>query len=329
MATALEIPRPPMFWVVGHRGSPLVEVENTMPSFERALAEGANGVELDLCVTRDGEVVLWHDYDLGGMQAFFRRRGLEPWVAYRPRAPSDGRFRREIGELSLAEFRAHFGYAERRSGRRVDVELPTLERFWLWAYRRSELGIVFFDVKLPGRRTDLLPPLLQRLDALMARHPPRFRFVLESCEERIVRELTRLAPQHEIAYDVEPPPGLVLDGARSSAVAKAIQYGLRRAMAQKPRKITLWPFRTHYRIVKADLQLMAQHNALHPERPIEHLCCFTINHPEQMQALIDLGVSAIQSDTPGLLRRVAEGRGLRLGFSCDGDGRGKLTVEPA
>ena len=318
---------PGLFWVVGHRGSPLAEVENTIPSFERALREGANGVELDLSVTRDGEVVLWHDYDLGGLQAFFRRRGLEPGLGYRPRAPTDGRFRREVGELSLRELREHYGYAERRSGRRVDVEIPTLEQFFGWATRQNELGIVFLDVKLPARRADLLPRLLQRLDALVNAAPPRFRFVLESCEEGIVRELARLAPSREIVYDVEPPPGLVFGTARSSAVAKAIELGLRRAMAQKPRKITLFPFRTHYRIVRDDLRRMALHNRACPELPVEALCCFTINHPEQMQALIDLGVSGIQSDHPALLRRVAEGRGLKL-HSRSHAARRALLPEP-
>ena len=35
------------FWVIGHRGSPEREVENTIESFERALVDGANGLELD------------------------------------------------------------------------------------------------------------------------------------------------------------------------------------------------------------------------------------------------------------------------------------------
>jgi glycerophosphoryl diester phosphodiesterase len=329
MDAVLEIPPRSPFWVVGHRGSPLLEVENTLPSFEQALRQGANGVELDLSVTRDGEVVLWHDYDVGELKAFLRRRGLEPWVAYRPRAPADGRFRREVGELSLREFREHYGYAERRGGRRVNVEIPTLERFWAWASDRAELGIVFLDVKLPDRRTDLVPALLRRLDTLLAAWQPHFRFVLESCEEQIVRELKRLAPQHEIAYDVEPPPGIVFDPNGCSAVRKAIEHGLRRAMAQKPRKITWRPFRTHYRIVEQDLARMARHNAEHPEAAIEHLCCFTINHPAQMRALIDLGVSGIQSDAPALLRQVADARGMRVDLRQEAVSVGDLAAEPA
>ena len=101
------------FWVVGHRGSPDREVENTIPSFERALADGANGLELDLCVTADEEVVVWHDEDPREWRARFRRFGWEPVVSYRPCAPCDRRFFRRTSELTLGEVRTHLGKDEK------------------------------------------------------------------------------------------------------------------------------------------------------------------------------------------------------------------------
>ena len=35
--------------------------ENTMPAFEKAVQMGADGVELDVQLTKDGEVVICHD----------------------------------------------------------------------------------------------------------------------------------------------------------------------------------------------------------------------------------------------------------------------------
>lgn len=35
--------------------------ENTMPAFEKAVAMGADGIELDVQLTRDGEIVICHD----------------------------------------------------------------------------------------------------------------------------------------------------------------------------------------------------------------------------------------------------------------------------
>lgn len=49
----------------GHRGAPAAGcVENTLASFTRAMADGANAIETDAHQTADGVVVLCHDPDL-------------------------------------------------------------------------------------------------------------------------------------------------------------------------------------------------------------------------------------------------------------------------
>jgi len=55
---------------IGHRGAPREYVENTIPSFARAIALGADAIELDVHVTADGIPVVHHDPTLG--------RGIEP-----------------------------------------------------------------------------------------------------------------------------------------------------------------------------------------------------------------------------------------------------------
>lgn len=47
--------------VVGHRGYPVKELENTLPSIEAAIRSGADIVEVDVQMTADGVVVLSHD----------------------------------------------------------------------------------------------------------------------------------------------------------------------------------------------------------------------------------------------------------------------------
>jgi glycerophosphoryl diester phosphodiesterase len=47
----------------GHRGASACEPENTLPAFERALADGANALELDIHRTADGHFVVAHDPD--------------------------------------------------------------------------------------------------------------------------------------------------------------------------------------------------------------------------------------------------------------------------
>lgn len=53
-----------MTWVIAHRGASLVERENTLPAFERAIAIGADFVELDVQLSADGTLVVFHDLDL-------------------------------------------------------------------------------------------------------------------------------------------------------------------------------------------------------------------------------------------------------------------------
>lgn len=49
------------FFTIGHRGVMGVEPENTLRSFVRADREGLDGIELDLHLSKDGELVVMHD----------------------------------------------------------------------------------------------------------------------------------------------------------------------------------------------------------------------------------------------------------------------------
>ena len=55
--------------IIGHRGSPREAPENTIASFERALAHGVDAIELDVHATSDGVVVVHHDAVIAGAPA--------------------------------------------------------------------------------------------------------------------------------------------------------------------------------------------------------------------------------------------------------------------
>jgi glycerophosphoryl diester phosphodiesterase len=50
--------------ILAHRGGAALAPENTLAGFANAIALGADGAELDVHVTRDGRVVVHHDYRL-------------------------------------------------------------------------------------------------------------------------------------------------------------------------------------------------------------------------------------------------------------------------
>lgn len=52
------------FRIIAHRGASGYAPENTMAAFERAVAMGATEVETDVAFTRDGRLLLFHDFTL-------------------------------------------------------------------------------------------------------------------------------------------------------------------------------------------------------------------------------------------------------------------------
>ena len=68
-----------MTWVIAHRGASADERENTIPAFERAIALGADYVEIDVQASKDGALVVFHDLDLDRLTPLrgpLRRRTL-------------------------------------------------------------------------------------------------------------------------------------------------------------------------------------------------------------------------------------------------------------
>lgn len=53
-----------MFINYAHRGASEYAPENTMSAFNMALQLGANGIELDLQITKDGKIVIFHDNEI-------------------------------------------------------------------------------------------------------------------------------------------------------------------------------------------------------------------------------------------------------------------------
>lgn len=73
--------------IIGHRGAPGFGGENTLFGFKKALELGADGFELDLIQTKDGKLIVGHDYELNRLigedqlEALYPdRRKLKKWL---------------------------------------------------------------------------------------------------------------------------------------------------------------------------------------------------------------------------------------------------------
>jgi len=138
----LAAPRP---WLVAHRGGAALAPENTLAAFDRAVALGASCLELDVRLTRDGTVVVFHDQDTArvcGQPGAVERRTLAELSrldAGHGFTPDGGRsfpFRGDgVRVPTLAEL------LERHPGARLNIEAksedPALAEALVAAIRRA------------------------------------------------------------------------------------------------------------------------------------------------------------------------------------------------
>lgn len=86
----------PLIWA--HRGSVRFAAENTMPAFEQAIRDGADGIEVDLQRTTDGELVIIHDEQTD------RTTGVSGWVYASPWS--------KLSKLNAAAYRPQLAAAK-------------------------------------------------------------------------------------------------------------------------------------------------------------------------------------------------------------------------
>src|SRR5262245_23512949 len=80
--------------VFAHRGGALLRPENTIVAFDHGLGLGSDGLELDVRLTRDGEVVVIHDATLDRTTDAAGAVDLQTW---RDLANVDAGYRFEAG----------------------------------------------------------------------------------------------------------------------------------------------------------------------------------------------------------------------------------------
>lgn len=156
------------FLVIGHRGAPHQAAENTLAAFDAAAQLGANALEVDLCVTQDAAVVIWHDRDPDDGIALARQSGLEG-LLYRPAVPSLGStLRRPVDNLLLNDFLGNYGYARDTEPRDPRIDIPLLEDFLDWLTKNRDVRSVYLDLKMASGQTAHAKMIMDRIDTARA-----------------------------------------------------------------------------------------------------------------------------------------------------------------
>lgn len=184
---------------LGHRGSETEAPENTVAGCAVAIERGADGVEVDVCVTADGQVVLWHDRDPSSLIGRARRRGADG-ADFVPFVPPDCEV--PVSELPWASVHARFGYARwgsPASPERVAV-IETLEAFAAWLAAEPRARVAMLDVKLDAtelRHVATLVRALARIDRMYAELGGR-RLQLLCREREVYRALLTELRRHGV-----------------------------------------------------------------------------------------------------------------------------------
>ncbi len=192
--------------ITAHRGNAFLAPENTASAMERAIEDGADYLEVDVRMTRDGELVLWHDADLQRLLGRPERISSLYWD--------------DIRELDAGSW-----FAPEFAGETI----LTLSELIDMARGRAGL---FLDLKPDHNSRDLtrrVVALLQEKDAVEGT-------VIAAAERYVLSEAKALAPELKTAllaqfvigplndqgFDIL---GLRYNQANAGAVARARQLG--------------------------------------------------------------------------------------------------------
>jgi glycerophosphoryl diester phosphodiesterase len=263
--------------VVAHRGSSAAHAEHTLGAYELALKEGADALECDVRLTRDGVLVCVHDRRIDRV--------------------SDGRG--VLSTLELADL-ADLDFASWKA-RQGD---PLLEAAWEEAEQDPERRSVLTLERLLQLALDSRTPSGRRVELhVETKHPTRYGGLVE-------RSLVELLDRY----------GLATPLSRSVSPVTVMSYAatsLRRVHALAPLLPTVFlmdrvPVR--YRDGRLPPQVRSAGVALrvvqrypgYVRRVHEQgnrLHVFTVDEPEDIELVLDLGVDVIISNQPGRVRR--------------------------
>lgn len=297
----------PEFLIISHRGSATQKPENTIEAYEEALREGANALEIDLSLTKDKKVVIWHDWDPNSLIAFARENSLgESYLKYRPLFPRSllrKNFRVPIHKITLNTLRKYYGYAERRLGpvKKANVNIPTFEKFILWATNKPELKVVFLDIKTPEDEEALAPVLLSGIAETLDLLKPSFQIIFLTPYENILEVMKRAFPNWAYSFDTEYLPGIILNPLEYSTITRAINNGNSISSIGRPTCLTFFAWENYKETLLYDLELSSNYFQGSSKIPI---ISWTINREDEMEELIKMGIKGIITDYPARLKKV-------------------------
>src|SRR5687767_692665 len=156
--------------IIGHRGASYDAPENTLAALKLSFDQGADGTELDIHLTKDGNIAVIHDYDLK------RSGGADLKVA----------------ETTLAELQKfNVGNFGKWKDRGFSEKVPALSEVFPLVPPGKRL---FIEIKA---RNEIVPALVETLTTskISPRQLPIITFHYE-----VAKAVKEKLPQHEVSW---------------------------------------------------------------------------------------------------------------------------------
>lgn len=260
--------------IIAHRGSSLKAPENTLAAVEQAIRDRADGIEIDVRLTADGEVVLYHDESLRRLAGDERRVG-------------------ELRQSDLDEVDVGSWFGDPFIGERI----PGLDEVLAAVRGRATLMI---ELKPdPGSELELVEAVIDALDRerelrRACRHRAEDRVTALACgDPDVMGEMRMAAMSPWLLREVT----LRAPRLRTTLLAQLVMSG-----TLERRGFDALALR-HNRIDEEEVRLAGYYGY--------ELHAWTINDRTRMSQLIDLGVDGIITDRPAMLAElIAERRRL-------------------
>ncbi|MBC9882720.1 glycerophosphodiester phosphodiesterase [Bradyrhizobium sp. INPA01-394B] len=297
------------FDLEAHRGGRALLPENTLPAFANALTMGVDTLELDVGVTADGEVVVSHER---GLNPDLARDANGAYVAA-PGTPFVKLRFADVRTYDVGQIRPDSAYAKQFPDQRAlpGTRIPTLKELFALV-RKSGNERVRFNIETkidPDHPDESLEPQAFVAKLLAVIEAERFsdRVMIQSFDWRTLLLVQQRAPAIPTVYltiQRGSAPTVVLDKETNwTAGFNPADYGSSLPRTIKAAGGAVWS--PYFGDVTAALVAEAHAQGL-------RVVVWTVNKPDDMARMIEIGVDGIISDRPDLLRQVAGEKGLAL-----------------
>jgi len=298
------------FDLQGHRGARGLAPENTLPAFAVALTLGVTTLELDVGVTRDGMVVVHHDPTLNPDIA----RGPDgKWLEGRGPAIRALEFN-ELARYDVGRIRPGSDYAKRHPEQKPadGTRIPRLADLFALVHKAGNTAVRFnIETKispLQPAQTLAPEPFARALLAAIRKAGMENRVTIQSFDWRTLALVQREAPAIPTVYlsaRQSWTDNILADAPGGSPWTAGQQF---RDHGSVPKMVhaaggRIWsPF-----FGELDAAQLAEARALGVA-----VVVWTVNEPDHIRRMLDLGVDGIISDRPDLVRAEMSARGMPL-----------------